>query len=202
MKLIKKLKAFTLVELLVVISIIAILASLALPSITSAIAKAQMTSTLSNLRQIYTANFNAASDAITTGSTNFGWPGDLTNSVTSVQTYVDMLVNNDYLKAQDAAKLFAAQGIRPGTVSGTNVVLTLANCAFSIYKVSDSDASTTLFATTKNYTYGTVLTTNLPFKDSGFIAFRRGGDGQIFKKTQYNETNLIGAQPAITTPLN
>ena len=113
-----------------------------------------------------------------------------------------MLVNNDYLKAQDAVKLFAAQGIRQGTVSGTNVTLTMTNSAFTIYKVADSDASTTLFATTKNYNYNTALTTNVPFKDAGFIAFRRGGDGQIFKKTQYNETNLIGNLPSIVSPLN
>jgi prepilin-type N-terminal cleavage/methylation domain-containing protein len=204
MKLLKRLKAFTLVELLVVISIIAILASLALPSITGAITKAQMAGALSNIRQIYTANFNAAADATTTGSTNFGWPGDVTNSVTSVQTYVDMLVGNDYFKPQDAVKIFAVSGITPGTASATNATLTLANCAFSIYKVQDADAGTTLFATTKNYSYGAALSTgstNIPFKDAGFVAFRKGGDGAVYKKTQFNETNNIGARPADTAPL-
>ena len=201
MKLIKRLTAFTLIELLVVISIIAILATLATPAITGAIVKAQMTGALSNLKQIYTANFNAAADASTTGSTNFGWPGDVTNSVTSIQTYVNMLVNNDFFKPQEAVKIFSVSGITPGTVSATNATIGLANCAFSIYKVQEADAGTTLFATTKNYTYNTALSSNIPFKTAGFVAFRKGGDGAVYKKTQFSETNSIGALPTETTPL-
>ncbi|NBR47717.1 type II secretion system protein [bacterium] len=201
MKLLKRIVAFTLVELLVVISIIAILASLALPAVTSAIVKAQMSQAVSNVRQIYTANFNAAADAAATGTTNFGWPGDVA-SVTDVQTYVNMLVGNDYFKPLDAVKIFAVSGVTPGTAaSATNATITLANSGFNIYKVMDTDAGTTVFATTKNYTYNTALTTNLPFKDAGFVAFRRGGDGAVYKKTQYNETNVLGALPSNTTPL-
>jgi hypothetical protein len=61
-----------------------------------------------------------------------------------------------------------------------------------------------LFATTKNYSYGAALSTgstNIPFKDAGFVAFRKGGDGAVYKKTQFNETNNIGARPADTAPL-
>jgi prepilin-type N-terminal cleavage/methylation domain-containing protein len=200
MKFLIRLRAFTLVELLVVISIIAILASLSQSAITGAITKAQMSGALSNLRQIYTANFQAASDAVTTGSTSFGWPGDVA-AVTTVQTYVDMLVGNGYLKPQDAVKMFSVAGIPLGAVTATNATIGLENCAFSIYKVMDSDSGTTLFATTKNYTYNTALTTNIPFKDAGFVAFRKGGDGAVYKKSQYNETNNIGAQPTATAPL-
>jgi len=194
MKLLIRLRAFTLVELLVVISIIAVLASLALPAITGALTRAQMSGALSNLRQIYTANFQASTDAIATGATTFGWPGDVA-SVTSVQTYVNMLVGNQYLKPQDAVKMFTASGITPETATDTNATIALANSAFSIYKAKDTDSGTTLFATTKNYTYNTALSTNIPFKDVGFIAFRKGGDGAIYKKSQYNETNNIGALP-------
>jgi len=200
----KKSPGFTLIELLVVISIIALLASLALPAIAGSMTRAQMLQTLSNARQIHMATFAAANDAITSGATNAGWPGDCSNTVTSVQTFVNMLVGNDYLKPQDAVKLFSAPGITPGSVaSATNATLTTANSAFSVYPVSGSDSSTTIFITTKNYTYNTALTpTNVPYKDVGFIVFRMGGDGAMYKKAQYGQTNTLGTLPTVPTPLN
>jgi prepilin-type N-terminal cleavage/methylation domain-containing protein len=201
MKLIKRLTAFTLVELLVVISIIAILASLALPAITGAIAKAQMGQALSNAKQIYTATLTAVGDAASTGSTNFGWPGDVT-SVASVQNFADMLISNYFLKAQDVAKVFTCSGMQQATVSGSNAVTLAANnVGFTFYRAQDSDPGSTVFITTKNYTYGEALTTNVPFKENGFVVFRKAGDGAVYKKTQATETNLLGARPANATPL-
>jgi len=112
-----------------------------------------------------------------------------------------MLVGNDYFKPQDAVKIFAVSGITPGTTTATNATIALANSGFSIYKVQDTDASTVIFGTTKNYTYNTALTTNVPFKDAGFVVMHRGGDGAVYKKTQYNETNTVGSLPTATTPL-
>ena len=58
----KSSSAFTLVELLVMITIIATLAALAVPALTSALAKAQMTGTLNNERQLYLSQFSMAND--------------------------------------------------------------------------------------------------------------------------------------------
>lgn len=201
MKLFKRLTAFTLVELLVVISIIAILASLALPAITGAIAKAQMGQALSNAKQIYTATLTAVGDAASTGATNFGWPGDVTNGMTTVQNFADMLISNDFLKAQDVAKVFTCAGMKQAVPTSNSVALTADNVGFTFYKVQDSDPGSTVFITTKNYTYGTALSTNLPFKENGFVFFRKSGDGAVYKKTQATDTNLLGGLPAITTPL-
>ena len=73
----KSFYAFTLIELLVVISIIGILAALALPAITGALARGQMTQTLSNMKQLHLATQQMALDGLTTGDANLCWPGDL-----------------------------------------------------------------------------------------------------------------------------
>src|SRR2546429_8426270 len=76
-KLTKPFTAFTLIELLVVIAIIAILAALAVPALTSALAKAQLTGTMNNARQVYLAQFSMANDGTATGDSKLAWPGDL-----------------------------------------------------------------------------------------------------------------------------
>ena len=194
MKLLKRIAAFTLVELLVVISIIAILASLALPAITGALVKAQLSQALSNARQIHTAQINLIGDAASTGDSNMGWPGDLSNSVTTVQNYADLLIKYDYLKAQDAAKVFTCAGMN--SISGTTntVIINKQNCAFSIFPVKDEDAGVNVFINTQNYAdFGQLpLSVAKPFGDKGFVLLHKAGDGAVYKNAQATNTNVLG----------
>ena len=191
---VRSLRAFTLIELLVVISIIAILASLSLPAISGALTKAQMSTALSNLRQIHIATTSAAVDAFATQSTQFGWPGDV--GISDGVGLSQMLIANGYLEPQDAAKVFAAGEIR--AASGVGDSVPEANIGFTFQPVSESDPGTTVFAFTKNYTYGSDIekgTTTAPFKDNGFVVIRKGGDGAVYKISQGDETDQIGQLP-------
>jgi len=186
--------AFTLIELLVVISIIAILASLALPSIAGALTKAQMNTALSNLRQVHLATQSAALDAFTTQDNTIGWPGDV--GISGGEALSGMLIANGYLSDRDAAKVFAAGGIKAAT--GVSDSIPEASIAFTFEDVVESDPGTTVFAYTKNYTYGSNIekgTTTEPFKDAGFVVMRKGGDGAVYRAQQGENTEMIGPLP-------
>jgi hypothetical protein len=78
----------------------------------------------------------AVGDAASTGATNFGWPGDVT-TISSVQTFADMLISNDFLKAQDVAKVFSCAGMKQAIPTGSNAITLAAdNVGFSFYRVS------------------------------------------------------------------
>jgi prepilin-type N-terminal cleavage/methylation domain-containing protein len=193
---VRSLRAFTLIELLVVISIIAILASLALPAISGALTKAQMSTALSNLRQIHLATSSAAADAFATQSSSFGWPGDVEPPISGGEPLSTMLIENGYLEPQDAAKVFAAGEIRAMPSPTTQIDDEF--IAFTFQSVSESDPGTTIFAFTKNYTYGENIekgSDKKPFRDNGFVVMRKGGDGAVYKRTQGDETDQIGQLP-------
>ena len=188
MKLLARLKAFTLVELLVVISIIAILASLALPAITGALARGQITQAMSNGRQIFIANSQMALDAVTTGDTNLGWPGDIGGSNTSWSPWASALVPA-YMSTNDFNKMLSA----PGLVRGTAVAPSSKSpSALNVYDIKDSSTMESTYITTANFTNGQALSpVAKPFGDKGFVVFKKGGDGAIFLKAQATNTNLL-----------
>lgn len=194
-KLLRSFRAFTLIELLVVISIIAILASLALPALTGALARAQMTQSLSNMKQLHLIAQTMALDATTTGDTNLGWPGDLPDK--SWAGWVTAAVPS-YIKTNDMAKLLSAPGITvgqeatisslsPGVVGGRAVIL---------YAVSETNDNNVTIFSTSNFTNkadGQALTGgSLPFGDKGFVVFRKGGDGAVLQAKQSTNTNITG----------
>ena len=190
MKLIKRLTAFTLIELLVVISIIAILASLALPAITGALSRGQITQAMSNARQVFIANTQMALDAVTTADTNLGWPGDIGGSNTSWSSWATALVPA-YMTTNDFSKMLSA----PGLVRGTNSAITQASpSALSVYAVTDASTMETTFITTANYTNGQALSSVAkPFGDKGFVVFKKGGDGAVYLQAQATNLTLLPA---------
>ena len=199
--------AFTLIELLVVIAIIATLATFAVPALTSALTKGQMTGTMNNARQLYLAGYQMSLDGTTNADANLAWPGDYTSGVTTLQAYVEKLVQNDYLKASDLAKILSAPGATCTATGSTSTPITVTlsgTSGLKVYPVTSADASNVIFAVTSNYKYNTALvTTDKPYGDKGFVVVRKGGDAAVLRKNNATKTSgqeasfesLVGKKP-------
>lgn len=194
----KRSSAFTLIELLVVISIIAILASLALPAITGALARGQMTQTLSNMKQLHLASQQMALDATTTGDSTLGWPGDIGGSWTA---WASNMVGGSYMTTNDFTKMISAPGVVP-----TNNPQSPGKSAVIVYSVGESSEGATVFLSSANFTNtlsGGVkpIATAKPYGDKGYIVFRKAGDGTILQARQTGTafTNIIGGFTNVVT---
>ena len=193
-KLNKPSSAFTLIELLVVIAIIAILAALAVPALTSALAKAQMSGTMNNCRQMYLAQFQMSNDGAATGDSSLGWPGDTVPA--TFLAYANQLVGKGYLKGADVLKLCTAQGAAlTGTVTAATSTLPEqlsglgGRSALKFYMVADANPANTIYGVTHNYVYNSALGNGTtPYGKKGFIVVRKGGDAVVLKEGQAQVT--------------
>jgi len=190
-KLTKPFTAFTLIELLVVIAIIAILAALAVPALTSALAKAQLTGTLNNGRQLYLAQFSMANDGVATGDPLLAWCGDQNAGAgaASLEAFLNSVVGPGYLRAGDIQKLMSAPSANLALTVALgppeSVTLTGGTSALKVYQVKDVDTTNTIFAVTHNYIYNTAIAnTDVPYGIKGFVVLHKGGDAAVFKSGQ------------------
>jgi prepilin-type N-terminal cleavage/methylation domain-containing protein len=200
MKINKTSSAFTLIELLVVIAIIAILAALAVPALTSALAKAQLTGTMNNERQLYLAQFQMSNDGAATGDASLAYPGDLVPAPADLQAYMNLLVGKGYLKGADVAKLLSAPGcsltLTVAAGPPESVAFTGGHSALKVHGLKDSDPSNTIFCTSKNYIYDTapIDPAAIPYGQKGFVVMHKGGDGAVFKAGQADTTGWATPQ--------
>ena len=180
--------AFTLIELLVVIAIIAILAALAVPALTSALAKAQLTGTMNNARQLYLAQFSMANDGTATGDSKLAWPGDLPGCQERLQAYTDRRrrtwlsesrrYRQDVQRSQCGLHVTTAHWpSRERNSGGTG--------ALKVYKIKDVDPSNTIFAASHNYVYDTpIVGTDVPYGLRGFMVIHKGGDAAVLNQAK------------------
>ena len=184
----KSSSAFTLIELLVVIAIIAILAALAVPALTSALAKAQMTGTMNNARQLYLSQFSMANDGTATGDSDSAYVGDYVPLLANLQAFINKLVGKGYLQPGDIGKILSAPSAACTATDNltTPPSVTLAGTsALKVHPVQDADPANTIFCTSLNYVYDTaILVGSVPYGTKGFIVMHKGGDGIVFKSGQ------------------
>jgi prepilin-type N-terminal cleavage/methylation domain-containing protein len=203
--------AFTLIELLVVMAIIAVLATLVLTQGPALLARAQMTGTMSNARQLHMAAMRMATDGSTNSNSSLVWPGDDT-TLNTLESYGNRLVQNDYLSAGDLQKLLSAPGanaiVASTTQNGTTTVTLTGKSALKIYKIREVDPTNAIFAATANFTYNTALNqTKAPYGEKGFVVIRKGGDASLFQRAQATAPggamdkyrNTVGALPLPAT---
>jgi prepilin-type N-terminal cleavage/methylation domain-containing protein len=211
----ERISAFTLIELLVVIAIIAILAALAVPALTSALAKAQMSGTMNNARQLYLAQFQMSNDGAANGDSTSAWPGDLPAVPANMLDYLNVLVGKGYLKGADAVKLMNAPGAPYGATVTPNAngidVLSVptGTAALKVWLVKDADPASAIFCTTRNYVYDTALAAAaVPYGTKGFITVKKGGDASVYLQGQALDTawangaafqNSVGSKPGDPT---
>lgn len=182
---------FTLTELIVCLVIIAVLIFLAMPVTTGTPISGQKTQTLSNMKQLHLATQVMALDGITTGDTDLGWPGETGGTFSN---WTCLLVQSNYLEQKDLCKLLSA----PGIIVPTNAIPAMKDSAILVYSVSETNSGEAVLFTTANFTNtphgGSQLDRRAkPYGDTGFVVFRRAGDGSILLPRQVGQTNVIGS---------
>lgn len=146
----KHLRAFTLIEMLVVIAIIAILAALLVPAINLALLRGRTVAIANNLHQMFVLTYaKQIEDVYTTTATPYPTKGSGSNMAFSTSTDFFKYCVTGGVMAVDFT-FFAAPGIP--SVQGTNATaFTDVNNAFSVVAgLTESSAASTPFIFTRN----------------------------------------------------
>ena len=185
------------------IAVIAVILLLAWPAISNALVKRDLTRTMNNAREFYLAALRMANDGAAKGDANRAWPGDY--PVNSLAEYCTKLVQNDYVKAADLERILSAHdtNCRVTVTSGTPAMVSLSGkSALKVYKVKNSDPSTTILVASSNYIYDTALDRNAkPFGDAGFVVVHKSGDVHLFGKSQATPAGFENSAAKFQSPI-
>ena len=149
----------------------------------------QMSSTISNMRQLHLATQQRVLDGETTKDPNLDWPGDTGGTFSN---WTGLLVPT-YLSTNDLCKLLSEpeKAVPPGKIPA------MFDPAVRVDAVSKNSDGNTVFLTSANFpntpTGGDALKASAkPYGNKGFVVFRKAGDSAILLPEQTGKTNLIG----------
>ena len=178
-------------EVFLVVVLVLFLASLAIPRVSSGSPRFPMAQQLSNMKQLHLTAQQMVLDGETTGNTNLGWPGDTGGTFSN---WAAQIVKGGYLTTNDLCKMLSAAGclVPPGKIPPMN------ETAVRVYAVTKNSPASAVFLTSENFTNtptgGEALSPSAkPFGNRAFVAFRKGGDGGVYRPKQIGNTNLIGS---------
>jgi hypothetical protein len=186
-----KTAAFTVVELLIVLVVAAVLLGLLFvmpPGAQERLVNGKLTGMLSNARQLHMVTVQMTLDnrGAREGMEWTMWRSQGKTSPVSLATYFAALTNNNaYLTPNELRKLLSV----PGVIR--NEPLEARNIWFKIFQFDDSAPPDQPFVTSANWRGGEISDQLLGHK--GFILFKKGGGGGIYKLSQGAETNLFPA---------
>src|SRR5262249_18961275 len=146
--------------------------------------------TMNNARQLYLAQFQMSNDGSATGDASSAWPGDLTTVPQTTTEYLNVLCAKGYLRGADAIKLMNAPGAQyTAAVTSNGGVDSLTGpagtSALKVWLVGDAAPATSIFCTSRNYTYDNPLaSTSIPYGTKGFVTIKKGGDASIYRVGQ------------------
>jgi hypothetical protein len=108
------------------------------------------------------------------------------------------MVELDYLRREDAGKVFGGPGIQPYQGSGP---FKSEHSAVKIYHVRGTDLPKCLFGASKNLTFGMGLDKKKePYRGKGAVIFWKGGDGRVINAEDARHTIKVGLMPGATSP--
>ncbi|CAN5712943.1 hypothetical protein BH09VER1_BH09VER1_44540 [soil metagenome] len=181
----------TIPEVLVVLVIVGVLASVPLTRCIfkpNAMYRAQMSQALYHMKQLHLATVQMELDGMVARHANLGWPGDTGGTFTN---WASQLVPA-YLSTNDFGKSLSVAGrtLPPDRVptANTNGIL--------VYAVSTNSATNAIFLATANITdspQGAGFATDPKlFGNTGFVVFRKNGDGALLYANQITNAQLVG----------
>ncbi len=172
----------------VVVLIVIVLLVLLCPSVNRALTSAYQLQGINNAQELQKAWQQAAFDGETNGSTEIGWPGDISPPPTDMVSACQLLSRLGYLPSM---KVLFKTGISADKdLNG----YTEKNCAFGMALLTSDSRDSLPFIWTKNFNplTKTLEPATKPSTNNDFVVVRKGGDAGRYQPIDVDKKDPNG----------